>query len=284
MPEKEAVSIISLGGRGEIGKNMILIEDEEDIIILDAGILFPDEDKYGIELIMPDISYLLEKKEKVRGIVFSHGHEDHIGAIPFLMKLFNPPLYGTDLTMGLIENKLKETGLLEKADLNTIGSGYSYSNLRLGSFEIEFCHVNHSIPASVAMGIHTPAGLIVFTGDYKFDQTPINNPQTDYQRLADWGRQGVLALLGDSTNAEREGHTLSERVVAQNLEDSFRLISDRIIIATFSSNIDRIQQIIDAGNKAGRKMAISGYSMANTIEIASKLGYINIPEGMLISG
>ncbi|MDI3548306.1 MAG: ribonuclease [Halanaerobiales bacterium] len=283
MADKEKVSVISLGGRGEVGKNMIIIEDEEDIIILDAGILFPDDDKYGVELIIPDISYLLERREKIRGIIFSHGHEDHIGAIPYLLELLNPPLYGTDLTMGLIENRLKDTGLLDKADLNVIGSSKNARGLKLGSFTIEFCHVNHSIPASVAMGIHTPAGLIVYTGDYKFDQTPINNPQTDYQKLADWGKKGVLALLGDSTNSEREGHTLSERVVAQNLEDSFRLIKERIIIATFSSNIDRIQQIINAGYKSSRQLAVSGYSMANTIKIASQLGYIDIPKGMLIT-
>lgn len=283
MTKDNTVSVISLGGRGEVGKNMIVLETTDDIIVLDAGVLFPDEDTPGVELIIPDITYLEERQDKIRGIIFSHGHEDHVGAVPYLMERINPPLYGTDLTMGLIENRLKEAGLLGKTSLNIIGTKKNDDRLQLGSFEIEFAHVNHSIPACVAMGIYSPAGLIVFTGDYKFDQTPVNNPQTNYEKLNDWGKKGVLALLGDSTNAEREGHTLSEYVVAQNFEDSFRLIKERIIIATFSSNIDRIQEIINAGYKAGRKIAISGYSMANTIEIAKNLGYLNIPEGMMIT-
>ncbi len=280
---KEKLSIISLGGRGEVGNNMIILENKDDIIILDAGILFPNDDQYGIDLIIPDISYLLDKKQKIRGIILSHGHEDHIGAIPYLLEIINPPLYGSDLTLGLVENKLKDAGLLAQANLNVITANQERRRLKLNSFELEFCHVNHSIPACVAMGIHTPVGLIVYTGDYKFDQTPLNSPQTDYQQLADWGKEGVLALLGDSTNSEREGHTLSEYIVARNLEDSFRLIEERIIIATFSSNISRIQQIIKAGVKAKRKVAINGRSMFNTIEIAAKLGYIQIPPGMLIS-
>lgn len=283
MSKKESLSIISLGGKGHIGNNMIVLENKEDIIVLDAGVLFPDEEHYGIDLIIPDITYLIKNKNKIRGIIFSHGHEDHIGAIPYILKKINPPLYGTDLTMRLIENKLIESGLQNNANLNIIGSDKKTEKIKLNSFEIEFAHVNHSIPASVAMGIHSPAGLVVFTGDYKFDQTPLNNPQTDYQKLADWGKQGVLALLGDSTNSEREGHTLSERVVAENLKDSFQLVDQRIIIATFSTNITRIQQIINAGQKTGRKLAISGHSMLKTIEIAIELGYINIPPGMLIT-
>ncbi|MTI59849.1 MAG: ribonuclease J [Firmicutes bacterium] len=283
MTDNKKISVISLGGRGEVGKNMIVVENEEDMIVLDTGTLFPDDEKYGVDLIIPDISYLEKNQKKLRGIIFSHGHEDHIGAIPYLLEKINPPLYGTDLTIGLIKDRLENNGLIDKANLNTIGSNIINKDLELGSFKIEFCHVNHSIPASVAMGIHTPAGLIIYTGDYKFDQTPINNPQTDYDKLASWGRQGVLALLGDSTNAEHEGHTLSERVVARSLEESFSLVESRIIIATFSSNIDRIQQILNAAKKNNRKIAISGRSMANTIEIASKLAYLDIPEGMIIS-
>ncbi|MFP4015880.1 MAG: ribonuclease J [Halanaerobiales bacterium] len=277
------LSIISLGGKGQVGNNMIVLENEEDIIVLDAGVLFPDEDDFGIDLIIPDINYLVERKEKIRGIIFSHGHEDHIGGVPYIFELINPPLYGTDLSIGLIESKLKEAGLLNKAELHSIGSHKRYEKLKLNSFEIEFCHINHSIPACVAMGIRTPAGLVVYTGDYKFDQTPISNPQTDYEQLSDWGREGVLALLGDSTNSEREGHTLSEMVVARALEESFQLTEGRIIIATFSSNIERIQQIANAAMKSKRKMAITGRSMSNYIEIASNLGYLYIPEGLMIT-
>ena len=282
MKEKK-LSIFSLGGRGEVGNNMIVFENEEDILILDAGVLFPDEDKYGIELIIPDINYLLDKKEKIRGIIFSHGHEDHIGAVPYILELINPPLFGTDLTLGLIEKKLKDAGLLDKAKLNSIGPYGNYRKIKLNTFEIEFCHVNHSIPGAVAMRIKTPVGYIVYTGDFKFDQTPLSNPQTDFEVLSDWGKEGVLALLGDSTNSEREGHSLSERVVAKTLENSFLLTRGRIIIATFSSNIDRIQQIVNATRKSGRKMVITGKSMANTIEIAANLGYIDIPPDTLIS-
>jgi ribonuclease J len=283
MPVSKKLAIISLGGRGEVGKNMILLEYDEQILILDAGIIFPDDDKYGIDLIIPDLSYLKEREDKILGLILSHGHEDHIGAVPYLLQVINPPLYGTDLTMGLIRNRLEDNGLIDKASLNTIGTNKKTKKLKLGPFEIEFCHVNHSIPACVAMGIKTPVGLIVYTGDYKFDQTPLNNPQTDYETLVKWGNRGVLALLGDSTNSEREGHTLSELVVARNLEESFRLIEERIIIATFSSNIDRIQQIIKAGARNDRKITISGYSMMKTIEIASQLGYLDIPRGMLIT-
>lgn len=281
--KENKVAIFSLGGRGEVGNNMIILESEEDILILDAGVLFPDEDKYGIELIIPDINYLLDKKEKIRGIIFSHGHEDHIGAVPYIFELINPPLYGTDLTIGLIESKLKDAGLLDKAELHSIGAYGKYRKIKLNSFEIEFCHVNHSIPGAVAMRIKTTVGYIVYTGDYKFDQTPISNPQADFEVLSDWGKKGVLALLGDSTNSEREGHSLSERVVAKTLENSFLLTRGRIIIATFSTNIERIQQIVNATRKSGRKMVITGRSMANTIEIAANLGYIDIPADTLVS-
>ncbi len=280
MSKENELSIISLGGKGEVGSNMIVLEYQNDIIVLDTGTLFPENDCFGIDLIIPDFSYLINKQDKIRGFVFSHGHEDHIGAIPYIMDKLKAPLYGTDLTMGLIESKLNDFGLDQKADLNVIEAGKS---LKLGCFEIEFCHVNHSIPGSVAMGIHTPEGLIVYTGDYKFDQTPVNNPQTDYEKLSDWGQEGVLLLLGDSTNSEREGHSLSERVVAQNLNDAFKLVQQRIIISTFSTNIHRIQHIFRAGQKAGRKVAVVGRSMLNTIEIAARTGYLKIPDGMLIT-
>ncbi|MFW5982054.1 MAG: ribonuclease J, partial [Halanaerobiaceae bacterium] len=277
------VSILSLGGKGEVGNNMIIIENKDDIIVLDAGVLFPDEDKYGIDLIIPDISYLLERKDKIRAMVISHGHEDHIGAIPYIFELINPPIYASDLTIGLIESKLEDAGLLGKAELHSIGGKKEYETIKINSFEIEFCHVNHSIPGCVAMGIRTDTGLIVYTGDYKFDQTPLSNPQTDYEKLASWGREGVLALLGDSTNSEHAGHTLSEMVVSRALEDSFFLNNNRIIIATFSSNIERIQQIANASQKSGRKMAITGRSMANTIRIARSLKYLNFPDDLIVS-
>ncbi|MFW5971944.1 MAG: ribonuclease J [Bacillota bacterium] len=283
MIDKNSLSIVSLGGRGEVGNNMIVLENKDDIIVLDAGILFPDEDKYGIDLIIPDIQYLIERKDKIRGIIFSHGHEDHIGSVPYIFDLINPPLYGSDLAIGLIENKLKDAGLLSKAELHSVGSPGNYQSIKLNSFEIDFCHVNHSIPASMAMGIRTNAGLLVYTGDYKFDQTPLSNPQSDFEKLSDWGKEGVRLLLGDSTNSEHAGHTLSERVVAKALEESFQLTEGRIIIATFSSNIERIQQIANAAYKSGRKIAITGRSMHNTIEIASNLGYLEIKDETMIS-
>ncbi|ACL70301.1 ribonuclease J [Halothermothrix orenii] len=278
MPQK--ISIIPLGGCREIGNNMIVIESKKDIIILDSGVLFPEDDDFGYELIIPDISYLVERKKKIRGIIFSHGHEDHIGAVPFLLERINPPLFGTDLTMGLIKSKLEDAGLIDRARLKTVNHR---SKLILGDFELDFCHVNHSIPGAVATRIKTPVGYIVYTGDYKFDQTPVNTGQTDYQKLSDWGKEGIRVLLGDSTNAEREGHSLSERVVAQNIEEGFKLINGRIIVATFSTNIHRIQHIISAARKTGRKVAVAGRSMFNTIQVAADLGYLDIPPGLLIT-
>ncbi len=279
MANKENISIISLGGKGEVGKNMIIIEDQDNILILDAGTLFPDNDLTGVDIIIPDISYLIENKEKIRAIVFSHGHEDHIGAIKYLLQYINPPLYGTDLTMALIKDRLNDLSYAKNVNINIIDEN---SKIKLGDFQLEFCHVNHSIPASLATLIKSKIGNIIYTGDYKFDQTPINNPQTNYQKIADWGKKGVLALLADSTNAERKGHSLSERIVKRNIEEKIKLSEQRILIATFSTNIDRIQHIIEAAHKTNRKIAFSGYSLQKTAKIAIKLGYISLPEKILI--
>jgi len=279
MSNKANISIISLGGKGEVGKNMIIIEDQNNILILDAGTLFPDNDLTGVDIIIPDISYLIENKEKIRAIVFSHGHEDHIGAIKYLLQYINPPLYGTDLTMALIKDRLNDLSYAKNVNINIIDEN---SKIKLGDFQLEFCHVNHSIPASLATLIKSKIGNIIYTGDYKFDQTPINNPQTNYQKIADWGKKGVLALLADSTNAERKGHSLSERIVKRNIEEKIKLSEQRILIATFSTNIDRIQHIIEAAHKTNRKIAFSGYSLQKTAKIAIKLGYISLPEEILI--
>lgn len=273
------VSIIPLGGRGQIGDNMILIEDNENILVLDAGIMFPEDDHYGVDLIMPDITYLVENKEKIAGIFISHGHEDHIGALPYVLREIKAPIYGTRFTLGLIQLKLKEFGLAESTPMYEIAPGEKRT---VGSFAVEFIHITHSIPDSVAMAITTKAGVILYTGDYKFDHTPIDEKPSDLQRLGQLGAEGVLALLGDSTNAEREGTTLSERVVSRTIEETFELINGRIIISTFSTNIHRVQQIFYAAWKTGRKIAIAGRSMTNVITLASQLGYLNIPEGTLV--
>lgn len=273
------ISIIPLGGKGEVGDNMIAIEDDESIIILDSGIMFPEDNHFGVDLVMPDITYLVDNKEKIKGIFISHGHEDHIGAIPYVLREIKAPIYGTRLTLGLIQLKLKEFGLLKETKLIEVATG---EQVKAGTFEIEFININHSIPDSVAMAIRTKVGTIIYTGDYKFDHTPIDGRFTDFQRLGQLGSEGVLALLGDSTNAEREGTTLSESVVNKTIEEAFKLINGRIIVSTFSSNIHRVQQVFDAAYKTNRKVAITGRSMINVIGIASQLGYLNIPEGILV--
>jgi ribonuclease J len=257
---------------------MILIEDAEEILVLDSGIMFPEDDHFGVDLIMPDITYLVQNKERVVGIVISHGHEDHIGALPYVLRSLNVPIYATRLTLGLIQLKLKEFGLLETTKL--VELDYR-ERKKIGTFEVEFIHVNHSIPNSAAMAIRTRVGTIIYTGDYKFDHSPTDGKPTDFQRLGQIGSEGVLALLGDSTNAEREGTTLSERVVSKTIDDTFELIRGRIIISTFSTNIHRVQQIFNAACRTGRKVALAGRSMTNVITVASQLGFLQIPEGTL---
>ncbi len=274
------VKIIPLGGLGEIGKNITLYEYDGDMFLVDCGMTFPDEETPGIDIVIPDFTYVINNQDKIKGLVVTHGHEDHIGAIPYLLKHFNLPIYGTRLTLGLIEAKLKEHKLLNTANLNVVKAG---DTITLGKFSVEFIHVNHSIPDAVAVAVKTPAGIIIQTGDFKIDTTPIDSHIIDLGRFAELGNQGVLALLSDSTNAERPGYTASEKLVGESFSTLFKKAEkERIIVATFSSNIHRIQQIIDEAYRCGRKVAVSGRSMLNVVTIASELGYLNVPEGILI--
>jgi len=275
----EKVSIFALGGVGEIGKNMYVVQYANDIVVVDSGLKFPEEDMLGIDVVIPDISYLLENKDKVRGILLTHGHEDHIGGLPYVLKHLNVPVYGTRLTLGLVENKLKEANLLGETKRILITAD---SVLKLGTITASFFRTNHSIPDSVGIALDTPEGVIVHTGDFKFDQTPVNDQYADLHRMAEIGQKGVLALLSDSTNAERPGHTGSEKSVGVVIEDIFRKAKQRVVVATFASNIHRVQQVIDAAQATGRKMTVIGRSMVNVVSIASELGYLNVPDGMLI--
>ncbi len=277
---KTPVRIIPLGGLGEIGKNITLYEYKDDMLLVDCGMAFPDEETPGIDIVIPDFTYLIKNKDKIRGLVLTHGHEDHIGAIPYLLKNFNVEIFGTQLTLGLVEGKLREHKLLNSAKLNVVKPG---DEITLGNIKVEFIHVNHSIPDAVGLAIKTPAGTIVQTGDFKIDTTPIDDRVIDLTRFAEIGRKGVLALLSDSTNAERPGYTMSERIVGESFSNLFKKAGrNRIIIATFSSNIHRIQQIIDAAVNSGRKVAVSGRSMLNVVNVASELGYLNVPDNVLI--
>ncbi len=276
----EKVKIIPLGGLGEIGRNMTAIEYEDEIIVIDAGLGFPDESMLGVDLVIPDTAYLEENEEKLKGILLTHGHEDHIGALPYVLRLINPPIYGTLLTLGILEGKLIEHGLEKVAKLNQVNSG---DIIKLGKhFTAEFIRVNHSIADSCAIAVTCPAGTIVCTGDFKIDLTPIQGEPINLTRFGEIGKQGVLAMLGESTNAERPGFTMSERKVGKSLDNIFRGCDKRIVISTFSSNVHRVQQIIDFSHKYGRKVALSGRSMVNVIAAAQKFGYMDIPEGTLI--
>ncbi len=277
---KKPLRIIPLGGLGEIGKNITLYEYDGDMFLVDCGMSFPDEDTPGIDIVIPDFTYVLENRDKIKGLVITHGHEDHIGAIPYLMRNFNVPIYATRLTIGLIEGKLKEHRLLVNADLNVVSPGETVS---FGRFTVEFIHVNHSIPDAVGFAISCPAGTVVHTGDFKIDTTPIDDYVIDLARFAELGKQGVLALLADSTNAERPGYTSSEKLVGGSFSNLFgKAEGHRIIVATFSSNIHRIQQIIDEAYHCNRKVALSGRSMLNVVSVAEELGYLNVPDGILI--
>lgn len=274
------LKIISLGGLDEIGKNMTVYEYGSDIFIIDCGMTFPDAEMPGVDIVIPDFSYVVKNADRVKGLVITHGHEDHIGGIPYLLKVLNCPVYATKLTVGLIEGKLREHGLLSKAKLNIVKPGDSVT---LGCFKAEFIHVNHSIPDSVAVAVKTPIGVIVHTGDFKIDSTPIDGKMIDFARFSELGRKGVLALLMDSTNATRPGFTMSERTVGASLSHIFKDAGGkRIVVATFSSNIHRVQQIVDEAVKCGRKVAVSGRSMINVVTIATELGYLKIPNGVLI--
>ncbi len=274
------IKVIPLGGLDEIGKNITLYQYGEDMFLVDCGMSFPDEETPGIDIVIPDFTFVLENKERIKGLVLTHGHEDHIGAIPYLLKNLNIPIYGTRLTLGLVEGKLKEHGLHKSAVLNVVKPG---DIIKLGAFTVEFIHVNHSIPDSVAVAVRCPAGLIVQTGDFKIDPTPIDDFVIDMARFAELGKEGVLALLSDSTNAERPGFTASERIVGESFANLFKKAGKhRIIVATFSSNIHRIQQIIDEAVRCGRRVAVSGRSMINVVNVASQLGYLNVKDGVLI--
>ena len=274
------VRIIPLGGLGEIGKNITLYEYDGDMLLVDCGMTFPDEDTPGVDSVIPDFTYVLENRDKIKGLVVTHGHEDHIGAIPYLLKQFNVPIFATRLTIGLISGKLKEHKLLADAKLNEVSDG---KTINLGKFSVEFIHVNHSIPDAVGFAITCGAGTIVHMGDFKIDTTPIDDKVIDLARFAELGKSGVLALLSDSTNAERPGYTSSERLVGESFSNLFKKAEGhRIVVATFSSNIHRIQQIIDEAARCKRKVAVSGKSMINVVNVASELGYLNVPSGILV--
>lgn len=276
---QDKLLIFALGGTGEIGKNMYCIQYANDIVVVDAGLKFPEEEMLGIDVVIPDIAYLTENRDKVRGILLTHGHEDHIGGLPYVLKQLNVPVYGTKLTLGLVENKLKEAGLLGDTKRHLINE---LTELTLGTIKASFFRTNHSIPDSVGVCLETPEGIVVHTGDFKFDHTPVNEQYADLQRMAAIGSRGVLALLSDSTNAERAGFTPSESNIGKEFEEIFRSAKQRVVVATFASNVHRIQQVINAAMETRRKLAVVGRSMVNVVTIASELGYLNIPDGMLI--
>jgi ribonuclease J len=271
--------VFALGGVGEIGKNMYVVQYANDIVVIDSGLKFPEEDMLGIDIVIPDISYLIDNKDKVRGILLTHGHEDHIGGLPYVLKQLNVPVYGTKLTLGLVEAKLKEAGLLGETKRILINAD---SELQLGGLKATFFRTNHSIPDSVGICVETPEGRVVHTGDFKFDQTPVNEQHADLHRMADLGNRGVALLLSDSTNAERPGYTGSERNVGTELEEVFRKAKQRVVVATFASNVHRLQQVFDAAEATGRKVTVIGRSMVNVVNISQELGYIRISDGMMI--
>ncbi len=274
------LKVMMLGGLNEIGKNIAVLEYEDDIIVIDCGLAFPDDDMLGIDLVIPDITYLEKNADKIRGILITHGHEDHIGAIPYVLRTINPPIYGTRLTLGILENKLNEHKLTKQAQLNTVEAG---DTVKLGCFEAEFIHVNHSIADACAIAIRTPVGVVIHTGDFKLDVSPIDGEMMDVTRLGEYGREGVLLLMCESTNVERPGYTPSERKVGGQLDQIYMQNGDkRIIIATFSSNVHRVQQIINTSAKYGRHVAVTGRSMVNVVGAAVRLGYMDVPEDVLI--
>ena len=275
----ESLKIISLGGLNEIGKNLTVYEYGADIIIVDCGLGFPDDDMYGVDIVIPDITYLMQNKTKIRGIILTHGHEDHIGALPYIMREINVPVYATSLTIGLLEIKLSEHGLLENAVLEVKEPG---DIIKLGCFKVELIHVNHSIHDTVSLAIKTPHGVIIHTGDFKVDTTPVSGDMIDIVRFGELGKKGVLALLSDSTNVEKQGYSTSESKVGERFEELFQGCEQRIIVTTFASNIHRVQQVIDCAAKFGRRVAITGRSMENVLRVSTELGCMKIPDGVLM--
>ena len=275
----EKLKIISLGGLNEIGKNLTVYEYGGDIVVVDCGMGFPDDDMYGIDVVIPDVSYLIKNQNKVRGIFITHGHEDHIGALPYVLRSLNAPIYATRMSAGLIRLKLEEHRLLDKTKIITCEAG---DVIKAGKFTVEFIHVNHSIADAVAFAIKCPVGTCVHTGDFKIDATPIQGGMMDLGRLGQLGKEGVLALLADSTNVERPGYTRSERSVGNSFDALFKGCEERIIVTTFASNVDRLQQIIDVAARYGRRVAVTGRSMENAMKVSTELGYMNIPDGVLM--
>jgi ribonuclease J len=276
--QRGKLHVFALGGLGEIGKNMYVVQYEDDIVVIDSGLMFPEEDMLGIDIVIPDISYLIENQSKLRGIILTHGHEDHIGGLAYILKQVKAPIYATQLTMGLIEHKLREAHVHDvKRHVVT-----NQSEVQLGRLRASFFYTNHSIPDSVGVCVDTPEGLVVHTGDFKFDMTPVNDNNSDFHKMAEIGKRGVLCLLSDSTNAERPGFIGTERSVGDNLMEVFRKSKQRVIVATFASNIHRIQQVVNATYQHGRKLAVVGRSMVNVVNIASDLGYLDIPKDLII--
>ncbi len=273
------LKIISLGGLNEIGKNLTVFEYGDDIIVVDCGLGFPDEEMYGVDVVIPDITYLVQNKHRIRAIILTHGHEDHIGGLPFVMQELDAPLYATRLTAGLIEIKLEERGLLEKTKIITVEAGETF---RAGCFEIETIHVNHSIADAVALAIKTPIGTVIHTGDFKIDVTPIQGGMIDLTRFGELGKKGVLMLLSDSTNVEKPGHSESESKVGARFDQLFKDCSKRIIVTTFASNVHRIQQVINSAARYGRKVAITGRSMENIMRVSEELGYLTVPKDTFV--
>ncbi|HET6688914.1 MAG TPA: ribonuclease J, partial [Rubrobacter sp.] len=276
--DKETLQVVPLGGLGEIGKNMTAVRQASGMILVDAGMSFPDEEMPGIDLVLPDFTYVREHAHELKGIVLTHGHEDHVGALPYLLREFNVPVYATKLTLGLVRSKLQEFGI-KRGDLREVKAG---DRQNLGGFGLEFIEVNHSIPGAVAIAISTRAGVILFSGDYKIDLTPIEGSPMDLGRLAELGKEGVLAYFGDSTNSERPGYVPSERIVGDTLNEVFERSKGRIIVASFASHIHRVSQVVEAAKKHDRLVGVSGRSMVRNVQIARELGYLDLPQEMMV--
>lgn len=275
----EKLKIIALGGLSEIGKNLYIYEFGGDLLIVDCGLGFPDDEMYGVDIVIPDFTYLIKNKNRVRALVLTHGHEDHIGAVPYLLRELNVPIYATPMTAGLVEIKLAEHGLLETTSITTLAPGESF---KVGCFKVEFIHINHSIPGAVSLAIKTPVGTLIHTGDFKIDTTPISGSMIDLARFGELGNRGVLALLADSTNVERTGYSISESKVGERFDELFRGCTSRILVTTFASNVHRIQQVINCAARYGRRVAVTGRSMENILKVSTELGCMEVPKGILM--